>query len=215
MSSRLRHQAVQALGLLETVAASSRGGLAGGGGCSIRRLAAPVMAASGVRRSCDTELSSVLRSRSVSAASRACSASLGDACALERTGRSERRSVASSSLLGPATAGGARGSRPPARRGRRLACRRAAHRAPGARERVGPSARLRPWLEGPVRHRSSSSTGAANAGSARRSRPERVRPASSSERPPRLIEHVRHVTCGDPRATSATSARGASSRLMA
>ena len=37
-------------------------------------LAAPVIVASGVRRSCDTELSSVLRSCSVSARTRACSA---------------------------------------------------------------------------------------------------------------------------------------------
>ena len=47
-------------------------------------LTAPVMVASGVRRSCETELSSELRSRSVSIRTCACCASLGEVGALER-----------------------------------------------------------------------------------------------------------------------------------
>ena len=71
MSSRFPTSRFRRSASSSTVDVSSRATAVAGGGCSSSALAAPVIAASGVRRSCDTELSSVLRSRSPSAATRA------------------------------------------------------------------------------------------------------------------------------------------------
>ena len=98
MSSRLRTQPVEPLGLLvRSSPASSRRVARVEARAVVEQacVAAPVMTASGVRRSCETELSSALRSRSVSAASRARCASLGELGALERQRRSGRAKVSS------------------------------------------------------------------------------------------------------------------------
>ncbi len=84
MSSRFPTSRLRRSASSRTVEASSRATLAEGGGSSIRPLAAPVIAASGVRRSWETELRSVLRNRSLSAASAQLLGLVGVARPLER-----------------------------------------------------------------------------------------------------------------------------------
>ena len=107
MSSRLPTSRFRRCASSSTVEASSFRSSGMGGGSTSRPLAAPVIAASGVRRSWETELKSVLRRRSLSAAIRAASAlaasrarSSGPASWRASAWISSRWSGASGALLG-------------------------------------------------------------------------------------------------------------------
>ena len=109
MSSRFPTSRFRRSASSSTVDVSSRATAVPGGGCSSSALAAPVIAASGVRRSCDTELSSVLRSRSPSAATRARSASAAS-CARSSGAAIRRTSALTTSRCSGASGRAAAGS---------------------------------------------------------------------------------------------------------
>ncbi len=104
-------------------------------------LAAPVIAASGVRRSCETAASSELRISSVRARSEAALGSLGQHGALERERRLAAEGVEKPRWSAPSGARSFRSKREHADRLARRPERNASERAPGQRVRAAPAMR--------------------------------------------------------------------------